>query len=111
MNVTPTAVTNTANLSLFIVNMAYRLRADFRQRAPDYSILDLKADCRGYKYVEEMITDNHIEGSSIERYSSLHRRYDNGLPSPMRRRKYHYTAVLICMQITVWSCYAMNRSR
>ena len=26
-----------------------------RQRNPDYSILDLKADCRGYKYVEETI--------------------------------------------------------
>jgi hypothetical protein len=55
MNVTPTAVTNAANLSLFMVNVAYRLRADFRQHGPDYSILDLKADCRGYKYVEETI--------------------------------------------------------
>jgi putative transposase len=26
-----------------------------RQRDPDYSVLDLKADCRGYKYVEETI--------------------------------------------------------
>ena len=26
-----------------------------RQRTPDYSVLDLKADCRGYKYVEETI--------------------------------------------------------
>ena len=55
MNVTATGVTNAANLSLFMVNGAYRLRADVRQRAPDYSILDLKADCRGYKYVEETI--------------------------------------------------------
>jgi len=55
MNVTPTGVTNAANLSLFMVNVAYRLQADRRQRAPDYSILDLKADCRGYKYVEETI--------------------------------------------------------
>ena len=55
MNVTPTGVTNAANLSLFMVNVAYRLRADVRQRDPDYSILDLKADCRGYKYVEETI--------------------------------------------------------
>lgn len=55
MNVTATGVTNAANLSLFMVNVAYRLRADVRQRAPDYSILDLKADCRGYKYVEETI--------------------------------------------------------
>jgi putative transposase len=55
MNVTPTGVTNAANLSLFMVNVAYRLQAAGRQRDPAYSILDLKADCRGYKYVEEMI--------------------------------------------------------
>ena len=55
MNVTPTGVTNAANLSLFMVNVAYHLQADVRQRDPDYSILDLKADCRGYKYVEETI--------------------------------------------------------
>jgi putative transposase len=55
MHVTPTGVTNAANLSLFMVNVAYCLRADGHARAPDYSILDLKADCRGYKYVEETI--------------------------------------------------------
>jgi len=55
MNVTPTGVTNAANLSVFMVHVAYRLCADVRQRAPDYSVLDLKADCRGYKYVEETI--------------------------------------------------------
>ena len=55
MNVTPTGVTNAANLSLFMVNVAYHLQDGVRQRAPDYSILDLKADCRGYKYVEETI--------------------------------------------------------
>jgi hypothetical protein len=55
MNVTPTGVTNAANLSLFMVNIAYRLRADVHAREPDYSVLDLKADCRGYKYVEETI--------------------------------------------------------
>jgi DDE superfamily endonuclease len=55
MNVTPTGVTNAANLSLFMVNVAYRLRADGHPQDPDYSVLDLKADCRGYKYVEETI--------------------------------------------------------
>jgi putative transposase len=55
MHVTPTGVTNAANLSLFMVNVAYCLRADGHARAPDYSVLDLKADCRGFKYVEEMI--------------------------------------------------------
>jgi putative transposase len=55
MNITPTGVTNAANLALFMVNVAYRLQADVHQHDPDYSILDLKADCRGYKYVEETI--------------------------------------------------------
>jgi len=55
MNVTPPGVTNAANLSLFMVNVAYRLRADVQLYDPDYSVLDLKADCRGYKYVEETI--------------------------------------------------------
>jgi len=55
MNVTPTGVTNAANLSLFMVNVAYRLRADSHPRDSAYSVLDLKADCRGYKYVEETI--------------------------------------------------------
>jgi len=55
MNVTPTGVTNAAHLSLFMVNVAYRLRADSHLPDPDYSVLDLKADCRGAKYVEETI--------------------------------------------------------
>jgi putative transposase len=55
MNVTPTGVTNAANLSLFMVHVAYRLRADVHARDPDSSVLDLKADCRGYKYLEETI--------------------------------------------------------
>ena len=55
MNVTPPGVTNAANLSLFMVNVAYRLRADVQLYDPDYSVLDLKADCRGAKYVEETI--------------------------------------------------------
>lgn len=55
MNVTPTGVTNAANLSLFMVNVAYRLRADSPPHDAAYSVLDLKADCRGSKYVEETI--------------------------------------------------------
>jgi putative transposase len=54
-HVTPTGVTNAANLSWFRVHVAYCLRADGPLRAPDYSVLDLKADGRGYKYVEETI--------------------------------------------------------
>ena len=54
-NVTATGVTHAANLSLFMVNVAYQLRTDVRQRVPDDSVLDLKADCRGYTDVEETI--------------------------------------------------------
>ena len=55
MNVTATGVTNAANLSLCMVNGAYCLQAQGRQQDSGYSILDLKADWRGYKYVEETI--------------------------------------------------------
>ena len=55
MNVTPTGVTNAANLALCMVKVSYRLQAPVRPRDPDYSVLDLQADCRGSKYVEETI--------------------------------------------------------
>jgi hypothetical protein len=55
MNITPTGVTKAANLALFMVHIAYRLRADGYPRDPDYRVLDLQADWRGDKYVEETI--------------------------------------------------------
>jgi hypothetical protein len=55
MNVTPIGVANAAHLSLFMVNVASQLRTDVRQRTPDDSVLDLKADCRDHTDVEEMI--------------------------------------------------------
>jgi putative transposase len=55
MSTTPTAVTNAANLSLFMVNLVERVLQDMRQRQPHMSVLDLKAYCRGAKYVEETI--------------------------------------------------------
>ena len=55
LHVPPPGVTNAANLSLFMVNGAYQLRADVHARDPDYSVLDLKADCQGATYVEETI--------------------------------------------------------
>ena len=55
MNVTETAVTNAANLALFMVNVSHRLLRDLRQSDPASGILDLKAQCRGYKYVTETI--------------------------------------------------------
>ena len=53
MNVEQTAVTNAANLSLFMVNVAHVLLRPFRQANPQVGILDLKAYFRGHKYVSE----------------------------------------------------------
>jgi putative transposase len=55
MNVNQTAVTNAANLSLFMVNVSQLLMYKFRQSQPDFGVLDLKAYYRGCKYATEMI--------------------------------------------------------
>jgi putative transposase len=55
MNIEKTAVTNAANLSLFMVNVAQLLMPEFRQTDPDCSVLDLKAYYRGGKYATELI--------------------------------------------------------
>ncbi len=55
MNVTQTPVTNAANLALLMVTLSARLLRDFRQTHSQFSVLDLKAHCRGVKYVEETI--------------------------------------------------------
>jgi len=55
MHVTPTGVTHAAHLSLCMVHVAYCRRADGHTRAPDDSVLDLQADYRGDKDVEETI--------------------------------------------------------
>ena len=55
MAIHPTAVTNAANLSLFMVNLVERVLQDLRPRHPAISVLDLKAHCRGAKYVEETL--------------------------------------------------------
>src|SRR5947209_175892 len=55
MNTSARAVINAANMSLFMVNLVERLLQDIRQCQPQVSVLDLKAHCRGAKYVEETI--------------------------------------------------------
>ena len=55
MNVKETAVTNAANLSLFMVNFTMALAEPFRQQNPDFSLLDLKSHYRGYRYATEII--------------------------------------------------------
>ena len=55
MNVSETAVTNAANLSLFMVNLTQPLLREFRQESPSAGILDMKAHYRGHKYVTETL--------------------------------------------------------
>lgn len=55
MNVNQTAVTNAANLALFMVNVSQLLMRNFHQSDPDFGVLDLKAYYRGRKYANEMI--------------------------------------------------------
>ena len=55
MNTSPTAVTNAANLALFMVTFSERLLHRLRPADPECSILDLKALYRGSKYVTETI--------------------------------------------------------
>jgi putative transposase len=55
MNIKETAVTNAANLSLFMVNFCQSLLQPFRVENPDFGVLDLKAHFRGHKYVLETI--------------------------------------------------------
>jgi hypothetical protein len=55
MNSSETAVTNAANLSLFMVNLTQPLLHTLRSDVPDSGILDLKAHFRGHKYVTETL--------------------------------------------------------
>jgi putative transposase len=55
MNVSQVAVTNAANLALFMVDVSQVLMCRYRQEDPAFSILDLKAIYRGYRYVSETI--------------------------------------------------------
>ena len=55
MTISETAVTNAANLSLFMVNLSHVLLQAFRQDSPDAGVLDLKTHFRGHKYVTETL--------------------------------------------------------
>ncbi len=87
MNTTETAVTNAANLALFMVNVSQRLLADLRPTDPECSILDLKALCRGAKYVAEAIKMLPEKPEPILLARIFHRlaalgRIHGGLPAP-----------------------------
>ncbi len=55
MNIKENAVTNAANLSLFMVNFSYALLQPFREHNPEYSVLDLKSHYRGCRYASQTI--------------------------------------------------------
>ena len=56
MNTSQTAVTNAVNLAFFLVNFSHRILQDFRRNYhSDFSLLDLKAFYRGFRYVDEVI--------------------------------------------------------
>jgi len=55
MNTNQTAVTNAANLALFLVLVSKLLLRNFRTTHPDFGILDLKAYFRGHRYMAETI--------------------------------------------------------
>ncbi|MEO8357707.1 MAG: transposase [Chloroflexota bacterium] len=55
MNVKETAVTNAANLALFMVYFSAALAEPVRNQNPDFSVLDLKSQYRGYRYASETI--------------------------------------------------------
>ena len=56
MNVMPAAVTNAANLALFMVNVAAALVVNQSVADSTLSIVDLKAEYRGQKYVDVVLT-------------------------------------------------------
>ncbi len=56
MNVSQTAVTNMVNLAFFMVNFSQKILQRFRRDyVNDFSLLDLKAFYRGFRYLDELI--------------------------------------------------------
>ena len=86
MNISQTAVTNAANLSLFMVNVSQVLMCKYRQEDPDFSILDLKAHYRGYRYVMETIKmlpqkpDGNLVAQLFHKVAALGRIHPSKMP-------------------------------
>jgi putative transposase len=55
MNVKSVAVTNAVNLAFLMVNLTAVLLKPYRNTQPDFSVLDLKAQCRARRYLDETI--------------------------------------------------------
>ncbi|MEO0597956.1 MAG: transposase [Chloroflexota bacterium] len=55
MTVKPVAVTNSVNLAFFMVNASAVMLKPYRDHQPDFSVLDLKAQFRARRYLDETI--------------------------------------------------------
>ena len=55
MNVKPVAVTNAVNLAFLMVNLSAVMLKPYRYDQPDFSVLDLKAQFRARRYLDETI--------------------------------------------------------
>lgn len=55
MNVKPVAVTNAVNLAFLMVNLSAVMLKPYRDHQPDFSVLDLKAQFRARRYLDETI--------------------------------------------------------
>ena len=55
MNVQPVAVTNAVNLAFLMVNLSAVMLRPYRDVQPDFSVLDLKAQFRARRYLDETI--------------------------------------------------------
>ena len=86
MNITPTAVTNAANLALFMVDVSQVLMCQCRQYDPNFSVLDLKAYYRGYRYVTETILmlpqkpDDNLVSQLFHKVAALGRIHSPKMP-------------------------------
>ncbi len=86
MNITPIAVTNAANLALFMVDVSQVLMCQYRQDDPNFSALDLKAYYRGYRYVMETIQmlpqkpDGNFVSQLFRKVAALGRIHPANLP-------------------------------
>jgi len=88
MNITQTAVTNAANLALFMTDVSQVLMCQYRQADPYFSVLDLKAYYRGYRYVSETIKmlpqklDDNLVSQLFHKVTALGRIHSPKMPVP-----------------------------
>lgn len=77
MNVKPVAVANAVNLAFFMVNLSAVILKPYRDHQPDFSVLDLKAQFRARRYLDETIKmlpdppDNDLISRIWRRLSAL----------------------------------------